>query len=152
MIFLYVVAGYFVCKWLLRSLCLLCVGLLCRCAVRRHKRLPKSQQPSSNEVRDSHMRQSVVRYLFGMVRLVVYQTARMPSHHLRNLIYRHILCLQMDAETTVYYGTEFRAPWKIRIGAGTIIGDQCVLDGRNGISVGRNVNFGTGRLDMDYAA
>ena len=102
MIFLYVVAGYFVCKWLLRSLCLLCVGLLCRCAVRRHKRLPKSQQPSSTEVRDSHMRQSVVRYLFGMVRLVVYQTARIPSHHIRNLIYRHILCLQMDAETTVY--------------------------------------------------
>ena len=62
----------------------------------------------------------------------------------------------MEKDVTVYYGTEFRAPWKISIGAGTIIGDQCILDGRNGIEIGRNVNFSTGvwiwTMQHDYNA
>ena len=62
----------------------------------------------------------------------------------------------MEKDVTVYYGTEFRTPWKISIGAGTIIGDQCILDGRNGIEIGRNVNFSTGvwiwTMQHDYNA
>ncbi len=36
-----------------------------------------------------------------------------------------------------------RAPWNISIGTGTVIGDACSLDGRNGIEIGENVNMST---------
>lgn len=36
-----------------------------------------------------------------------------------------------------------RAPWNISIGTGTVIGDACSLDGRNGIEIGGNVNMST---------
>lgn len=35
-------------------------------------------------------------------------------------------------------------PNNIIIGRGSIIGDQAVLDARNGIELGENVNFSTG--------
>ena len=106
--------------------------------------------------RGGELRQFLVRQLSAMVRLTIYKTAAIPSHRIRNFIYRRILGIHMEKDVTVYYGTEFRAPWKISIGAGTIIGDQCILDGRNGIEIGRNVNFSTGvwiwTMQHDYNA
>lgn len=98
----------------------------------------------------------IVNQLSGFVRLLVYKTSFIPSHRIRNFIYRRILEIQMGKNVTIYYGTEFRAPWKISIGQGSIIGDQCILDGRNGIEIGRNVNFSTGvwiwTMQHDYDA
>lgn len=52
----------------------------------------------------------------------------------------------MDISKTavIYGGFEIRAPWKIKIDDGSVIGDECKLDGRNGIKIGKNVNFSTG--------
>lgn len=44
----------------------------------------------------------------------------------------------------IYGGFEIRTPWNIEIGEGSIIGDESKLDGRNGIKIGKNVNFSTG--------
>jgi len=41
----------------------------------------------------------------------------------------------------VFYGCEFRATEKLTIGQGTVIGDRCLLDARNGIIIGNNVNL-----------
>ena len=109
-----------------------------------------------SKFRGGELRQFLVRQLSAMVRLTIYKTAAIPSHRIRNFIYRRILGIHMEKDVTVYYGTEFRTPWKISIGAGTIIGDQCILDGRNGIEIGRNVNFSTGvwiwTMQHDYNA
>lgn len=41
----------------------------------------------------------------------------------------------------IYFGSEIRAPYNLKIGKGTIIGDKSILDARNGIEIGENVNF-----------
>ncbi|MDB0716236.1 acyltransferase [Bacteroides xylanisolvens] len=81
------------------------------------------------------------RYMGGFMRYYDYRVSRVPSHHLRYFIYRHVYCVDMAPKVVVYYGAEMREPYKIRIGGGSIIGDKAVLDGRNGIEIGENVNL-----------
>ena len=52
--------------------------------------------------------------------------------------------MKIAKDVVIYGGFEIRAPWNISIGRGTIIGDNSILDGRNGIQIGENVNFSTG--------
>ena len=46
-------------------------------------------------------------------------------------------------KAVIYFGAEIREPYKLKIGEGSIIGDRAVLDARNGISIGANVNLST---------
>jgi acetyltransferase-like isoleucine patch superfamily enzyme len=41
----------------------------------------------------------------------------------------------------VHRGLELRAPTRVRIGAGSVIGFDAILDGRKGIEIGRQVNI-----------
>lgn len=47
----------------------------------------------------------------------------------------------MAKKVVVHIGTKIRAPHKLSIGAGSIIGDNCTLDARSGLTIGRNVNI-----------
>lgn len=77
------------------------------------------------------------RYLDGFIRYYDYRVSQVPSHHFRSFVYRYIYCMDL----VVYYGAEMREPYKIKIGRGSIIGDRAILDGRNGLEIGENVNF-----------
>ena len=52
--------------------------------------------------------------------------------------------MKIAPNVVIYGGFEIRDPWNITIGRGSIIGDESKLDGRNGITIGANVNFSTG--------
>lgn len=78
-----------------------------------------------------------------LLKQIVY-TGTIPSHAIRNFIYRNVYKMQMASNVVIYGRGEFRAPNNIIIGRGSIIGDQAVLDARNGIELGENVNFSTG--------
>lgn len=80
----------------------------------------------------------------SIVRLNLAFTAIIPSHHVRMLMYKYVYAMTIEKNVVIYYGAEIRAPWRISIGEGTIIGDKVILDGRSGISIGKNVNFSTG--------
>lgn len=41
----------------------------------------------------------------------------------------------------MHFKTEIRAPWLLEIGDGTIIGDNALLDARNSLKIGSNVNL-----------
>jgi len=71
-------------------------------------------------------------------------TSYIPSHYLRNFIFRHVFGMQLAQGSVIYSGTEFRAPRKIRIGRHSIIGNGCLLDGRRGLEIGENVNISSG--------
>lgn len=71
----------------------------------------------------------------------LYRVSLTPSHHIRNFIYRHICGLNLEKKAVIYYGAEIRQPSNIWIGKGAIIGDNSILDGRNGIKIGDNVVF-----------
>lgn len=47
----------------------------------------------------------------------------------------------MGKHSIIYFGSEIRASYKLQIGEGSIIGDRSILDARNGIIIGKNVNF-----------
>lgn len=66
-----------------------------------------------------------------------------PSQSFRHPAYR-ASGMTIGRGTVIYHGCEVRAPKAIRIGAHTSIGDQAVLDGRGGLTIGDSVNFSTG--------
>lgn len=86
----------------------------------------------------------IKKFLFGYMRYLLMYTGKIPSHVVRNFIYKHIYHLRMDKKVVIYAGAEIREPYKVFIGEGTIIGDDAKLDARNGIIIGKNVNFSTG--------
>lgn len=79
----------------------------------------------------------------GAVRYCMYEIGSIPSHHVRKCFYR-IMGMQMGPDVVLHLKTKVRFPYNIRIGAGTIIGDDTELDGRSGLVIGKNVNISSG--------
>ena len=82
--------------------------------------------------------------LESLLRLNLFIVSYIPSHTVRNFLYRHIFKVKMGKKVVIYYGAEIRSPWNLEIGDGSIIGDKSILDARKGIKIGKNVNFSTG--------
>jgi len=80
-------------------------------------------------------------YVSSFISYYLYRVSLTPSHHIRNFIYRSVCGMKMAKKAVIYYGAEIRMPSNIIIGKGSIIGDNSILDGRNGITVGENVVF-----------
>lgn len=49
-------------------------------------------------------------YVEGLKRLHVFWTAYIPSHHIRNFVYRKIYRANIGKQSIIYYGAELRAP------------------------------------------
>lgn len=79
------------------------------------------------------------RYYQSILWIILSITAYIPSHIVRNTFLR---LFGMKINKAIVYGTFYiRRPSKISIGEGTVIGHGVTLDGRNGITIGKNVNF-----------
>lgn len=83
-------------------------------------------------------------YLDGYIMYMDVQTGLLPSHHIRNYIYKKIFRVKMADNVVIYNHCQIRKHRNLVIGKGSIIGDQVMLDARNGIEIGENVNFSTG--------
>lgn len=79
--------------------------------------------------------------VYSFVAYYLYRLSYTPSHHVRNYVYRYVCGMKLCSDVVIYYGAEIRDPEKIEIGEGSVIGDNSILDGRNGIIIGRNVVF-----------
>lgn len=97
-------------------------------------------------VEDSSSFYLLKRYLDGFMRYYDCRVSQVPSHHFRYFVYRYIYYMDLAPKVVVYYGAEMREPYKIKIGRGSIIGDRAILDGRNGLEIGENVNFSSNVL------
>ena len=76
----------------------------------------------------------------GWTRYMLYQVSYVPSHHLRRFIYR-CLGIEMGKYNVFHFGTEIRGIAKIKLGDSNIIGDIALLDGRQELIFGSNVNL-----------
>jgi len=65
-----------------------------------------------------------------------------PSHSFRNYFYRRA-GLVLPESSSIHWRAEFYAPERIVIGENTVIGDTVFLDGREGLTIGANVNLGS---------
>ena len=93
--------------------------------------------------KNSHININLLYNKIGSIfyKYFIHNTKNIPSHRIRNYIYKNILFVTMQPNTIVYFNTEIRASWNLKIGSGSIIGDSCILDARNGITIGNNVNI-----------
>ena len=80
-------------------------------------------------------------YAVGLYYLGLRFTAALPSKHLRNLILRGLYGLNLHPDAVLMGRFELRRPRRIHIGRGTVVGDRCELDGREGLNIGQNVNI-----------
>ena len=89
----------------------------------------------------------------GIMRYLIYKIGLLPSCHLRRIMYRG-LGTQIGKNVVFHFRTEIRAPHKLSIGYGSIIGDNAILDARCGLKVGNNVNLSSNvsiyTLQHDY--
>lgn len=87
------------------------------------------------------IRQQLSALMSSLVRYSVFQVAKIPSFLIRNFFYKRIFLVRMMEKTVVHFGAEIRSPYNLVIGKGSIIGDRAILDARNRILIGENVNF-----------
>jgi acetyltransferase-like isoleucine patch superfamily enzyme len=87
---------------------------------------------------------SLGRYINGLIFYSMIQTGRISFHATRNIIYRDVFKIKMGKNVIIYGGVEIRGSNRLIIGKGSIIGHHSVLDARNTIEIGENVNFSHG--------
>lgn len=97
------------------------------------------------------MKRIVKDFLEGFL---LWMVGYIPSMHIRMFIYRHVYRMSIASNVIVYKGAEFRGLKGLRIGEGTIVGDDAMLDARAGLVIGKNVNLSSGveiwTLQHDY--
>ncbi len=91
--------------------------------------------------RKKSLKQFIFHYIHSFARLYLYKVSMTPSHTIRNFVYKRVCRVAMGENVAMYYGAEIRDPYKLSIGRGSIIGDNAILDARNGITIGDDVVF-----------
>ena len=76
----------------------------------------------------------------GASRYIIINIGNIPSITLRISLYR-MLGVDVAKNVDIHYKTEIRTPYNLHIGKGSIIGDNALLDARNGLQMGENVNI-----------
>lgn len=85
------------------------------------------------------------RYLWQSFQFLALQyIGKIPSQTIRHWFYVQGYGLTIAEGSVIYNSCHIRDPEKIVIGKNTSIGDQCVLDGRSGLTIGDSVNLSTG--------
>ena len=76
----------------------------------------------------------------GWQRYMLFQVGLVPSHHIRRFVYR-ALGAEIGKNVVFHFRTEVRGLYRLKIGDGTIIGDNALLSAQRGLTIGKNVNL-----------
>lgn len=76
----------------------------------------------------------------GWQRYMLYNIGLVPSYHIRKFVYKS-LGAEIGKNVTFHFRTEIRGFHKLKIGAGTIVGDNTLLAAQRGLTIGENVNI-----------
>lgn len=71
---------------------------------------------------------------------LLHLAGNIPSHTIRSTFYR-LAGMTIGAKSAVHMGLVLYNPAHISIGSGTIIGERCVLDGRDTLTIGDHVDI-----------
>lgn len=80
------------------------------------------------------------KYKGSLLYIVCGMIGWLPFHTLRILLLR-ILKADISWQVGIYRGFEIRSPWKLKIGRGSVVGHNALLDARMGLIIGNNVNI-----------
>lgn len=92
----------------------------------------------------THIKNKIGYVLYGFIKFSISKVGKIPSNRIRINILKNIYQMNLGKNVVVYNGFDIREPYNIEVGDGTIIGDGCILDARNEIKFGKNVNVSTG--------
>jgi len=92
------------------------------------------------ELQARALRRHVHGAAYGGVFLQASILAQMPSRTVRHIGYR-AMGMNLNRTAVIHRGLEVRSPRAIRIGPGSVVGFDAILDGRNGIVIGSSVNL-----------
>ena len=76
----------------------------------------------------------------GWQRYMLFQVGLIPFHYIRRFVYR-ALGAEVGKNVVFHFRTEIRGIHRLKIGAGTIIGDNALLAAQRGLTIGENVNI-----------
>ena len=83
------------------------------------------------------------RWLEDLLLFILTVVGYVPIHIFRLFIYQ-LMGIRIGKDSSFHWRTRFFSPWKLRIGKNTIIGNDAMLDARNGIKIGDNVQLSMG--------
>ena len=134
-------------KWVIFAAALLPIRLLKMRSLRRERGRTPAVRPAADAQAPDFMgggeslSSLLKRYVFGYMRYASFQTGLIPSHHVRDFLYRRVWLVDLAPRAIIYWGAEIRDSQHLHIGRGRIVGDKALLDARNGIRIGCNVNL-----------
>lgn len=67
--------------------------------------------------------------------------SKIPSHDIRLFLYQTFFLTRIGRNSSIHRGCELFMPNRIRIGHNTVVGWDCVLDGRGWLYIGNNVDI-----------
>ena len=79
-------------------------------------------------------------FRYGWQRYMLFQVGLVPSRHIRRFVYK-ALGAEIGKNVVFHFRTEIRGIHRLKIGAGTIIGDNALLAAQRGLTIGENVNL-----------
>lgn len=99
------------------------------------------EKPTKQSEQSGLFLKKIFIFFIGYERYLIHRIKMFPSHTVRNWIYRNIYLVDKHKTSVIYFGCEIRSGVNLHIGKGSIIGDNCILDARQGIYIGDNVNL-----------
>jgi acetyltransferase-like isoleucine patch superfamily enzyme len=88
------------------------------------------------------MRHTVWMRALGMV--AICWIGHIPAQWLRHFLYRKVFRVKLAADAVIYRRCEIWAPSQVAVGARSAVGQDCFLDGRMGIHIGKDVAISSG--------
>lgn len=129
-------------KWILFVLLSPMIRMVSKHEIQRDsKEVAMQAATGAKSTLSQRIKLAAARKIRGYHRWMMIETGMIPSHHIRNFIYRRLYLVDLASDAAIYFGAEIRAGINLSIGSGSIIGDRVILDARNGISIGKDVNF-----------
>jgi hypothetical protein len=110
------------------------------------KKSPHNTGMSESPVSSSLLliiRSFIGNFIVGYERYFMIRVGYISSSSVRMFFYKKILKVIVGKNVIIHYGAEIRGAENLKIGDGTIIGDKAILDARNGLIIGKNVNLST---------
>lgn len=102
-----------------------------------HDRMGK---PLSNKEASQKIANRAFNWLLDLELLIITWVGLAPSHLFRLLIYK-LAGMEIGKGSRIHIGARFFYPLNIKIGQGSIIGDNAFLDGRDKLVIGNHVDI-----------
>lgn len=131
--------------FILKIIVLLFLSFIVSINERHHVKRKRITEINSENIGncESKLKRRIIYIYLDIYRYLVVYVSNIRFHFIRIFFYKHIFKMSIGKSVTIHRGLIIQAGYNIKIGTGTVIGDNNLLDGRAGLEIGKYVNFST---------